>query len=109
MFHGSIVQSQDQGLGERGTDWERLVLQTRLHHKIMFQFHAHFKHNVHFPDRSSRLLSLILSLVAEARLGRDCELTVERDYDSILPIYFHLTSCPALMLRADAGTGCEVS
>ena len=69
MFHGAIVQSQDQGLGER----ERLARQTRLHHKIMFQFHAHFKHNAHFPKRSSRLLSLILSFVSEASLGIDCE------------------------------------
>ncbi len=111
MFHGAIVQSQDQGLGERreGPDWERLIHQTRLHHKIMFQFHAHFKHIVHFPKRSSRLLSQILSFVSEASLVIDFEQSVWRDYDSILPIYFHLTSCSLLMLHADAGTGCEVS
>ena len=101
MLHGAIVQSQDQGLGETAQTGRDSIHQTRLHHKIMFQFHAHFKHNVHFPKRSSRLLSLILSLVAEARLGRDCELTVEWDYDSILPIYFHLTSARCCTLTQE--------
>ena len=68
MLHGAIVQSQDQGLGETAQTGRDSIHQTRLSHKIMFQFHAHFKHNVHFPKRSSRLLSLILSFVSQASL-----------------------------------------